>query len=260
MFCSRLVLCPSRIISTMAIEKKSKRGYTFGPEQMVRKPAGFDELPDLVRYDKLISVHTNMSDHMRSSWTTKALQYFQIYMAENRSKLYVLSELGINGGQYDKMEQELLETEGAKLTSMSTAQRYYILMLRNELSLRYLDKFIAENYNDAKMIGAIKVKAQILADMIKIGQDLGIIDKRAKDVRVLGDLNLAVMPTQELANLYKERLRFFSEVISADSRKLTGPHAMIVEQALSEVSGKSEFDRAAMVQDAEYDEIFNATK
>jgi len=239
----------------MGIQSKALRPHSFTANDMVPKPEGIDDLPDLVRYDRMTQVHANMSDHMRSAWSNKALKYLRIYLAENKSKIEACAELGVTSAQYDKMEQELLETEGAKFTSMSTAQRYYLLMLRHELSVRYLEKFIRENFNSDKMIGAIKVKTDILNNMLKIGQDLGIIEKRAKELRVLGDVNLAVLPTEELEELYRERLKYFGEVVGGDSKKLTGPHAKIVQQALSSI--EDEIPTDIKIQDVEFEEVVN---
>ena len=238
----------------MGIIRKTSRGtIRYKASDLVEKPESFDdELPQLVRYEKYCEVHPHMSQTTRSAWTRIALRYVRVYLAEGLNKNEIINKIGLTSAQYDKMEQELLEVEGGRYASMGAAHRYYLYILRQELSLRYLDLFIKENYNDKSMIGAVKAKSGIMNDIIQTGQNLGVVDKRAKELRVLGDINLAVLPTEELELMYKERLQFFGEVVGTESKKLTGPHAKIVEQALASIEEEAMSDD--VIQDAEFTE------
>lgn len=237
-------------------ELKPRGGHVFRKDQYVKKPPGFEELlPDLVRYDEYKKVHVYASDAMRETWVRKGIKYFRFYLSCGYDKDSICQELGITNDMYDKIELDLVETDGVRMTGMGAAHLYYMYLLRQELSLRILDKFILTNMGDPKMIQAIKTKSVILRDIILTGQDLGIVERKAKDIRVLGELNLAVLPTDKLQQLYEERLRYFEEIIETSSvKQLTGPHAKIVDKHLNNLSTE-DFKKEHGITDAEFDEV-----
>lgn len=61
---------------------------------------------------------------------------------------------------------------------------------------------------------AIKAKSTIFEQTIKTGQELGIIPKRAKEIRVSGSINLAAMPTDALKSLLEKRLSSMQQLVT----------------------------------------------
>lgn len=156
----------------------------------------------------------------------------------------ILSVMQIREDQLVTIEKRLLANDGQRNLSLSTAHRYYIYCLQQEQCVRDLEFFVQqsyeaiENWNKAakiygspgvarKILGAaptnqaailaIKAKSEILDRTLKTGQDMGIIQKRAKEIRVSGSLNLAALPTDQLRIELQKKLRQFDQLVEEGS-------------------------------------------
>lgn len=180
--------------------------------------------------------------------------------------------------QYAAIEKRLLADDGQKFLTKTSAHRYYLYALQQEQCVRDLDEFIQESYDSihswnkaAKLYGspaaarkvlgpappvqsailAVKAKSEILDRSIKMGQDMGIIQKRAKEVRVSGQLNLAALPTEQLKKELGKKLDQFQELVSKGSIPAT--YKRMLEKSNERLlPGRS--DEPESVMDADYDE------
>ena len=165
-------------------------------------------------------------------------------IAEGMSREDILNLMDLREDELAKIEKRLLANDGQRALTLASAHRYYIYCLQQEQCIRDLDFFVEasyqsiKNWNDAaaeyknpalarKALGtipsnqgailAIKAKSEILDRTIKMGQDMGIIQKRAKEVRVSGQLNLAALPTEKLRVVLEKKLNQFDELVSKGS-------------------------------------------
>lgn len=192
------------------IEKKQKIIASV-PRNVERPRYPSDELQPLLQYEP------NKPQYLRERWVKHATTYMRAFLAEGLSREEIKKRLGIDDKVYDEIEMILLETEGTKFTNMGTAHRYYVYMLRTEQFIRELDQFTRLHMEDdprkSGVVGAIKAKAQLTENLMRMGQELGIISKRAKEIRVLGEINLVALPNEEIRQLYEERMSFFQSVM-----------------------------------------------
>lgn len=162
-------------------------------------------------------------------------------VSEGMSREQIMDHMEINNSQLTTIEKRLLANDGQRTLSMSTAQRYYQYFLKQEQCVRDLDYFVeltcdaVNKWKDAaeklgsfdiarKTIGAmpsiqgaviaVKAKSDIYDRTIKMGQELGIIAKRAKEIRVSGQLNLAALPTEQLKKVLEKKLDQFDKLVS----------------------------------------------
>lgn len=198
--------------------------------------------------------------------------------AEGMHRDDILRLLDITEFQLAAIEKRLLANDGQRHLSMTAAHRYYLYMLQQEQCVRDLDGFIQEAYDSihnwnkaAKLYGspgaarkvlgaapsnqsailAIKAKSEILDRSIKMGQDMGIIQKRAKEVRVSGQLNLAALPTEQLKKELGKKLDQFQELVGKGS--IPDTYKRMLEKANGRLlPGRS--DESESVVDAEYEE------
>lgn len=160
--------------------------------------------------------------------------------SEGMTREEIMVLMGLNDSQVATVEKRLLANDGQKRLAMTTAHRYYVYCLQQEQCIRDLDYFVEQtyraikNWNDAakaygtpgvarKVLGnapsqqaaviAIKAKSDIFDRTIKIGQDMGVIQKRAKEVRVSGQVNLAALPTEQLRKTLQKKLSQFEELV-----------------------------------------------
>ena len=172
-------------------------------------------------------------------------------MAESLPRPQIKKLLGVTEKGLGIIEKRLLANDGQLMLNMSSAYRFYTYVLQQEQCARDLDFIQRILMNEIKLyhdeykrrlegdvpcddegnmleapdlppkpspqaaIMAIKAKSEILDRTIKTGQELGIIDKRAKEVRVSGSVNLAAMPTEELKVALQERLDEFQNLVGS---------------------------------------------
>ena len=178
-----------------------------------RNLSSLQDLPPLEKYK------TGMTERKRDSWFSRARLYLRAFLAEGLTREECKTRLNLNDSMYDRLENELIETDAEKLCSMSIPQKYYIYMLQMEHVIRQLDYQISSTIGDpdktASVVTALKAKANFFKEMITVGQDLGVVAKRAKDTRVLGEIVLTRLDTDELQELMLEKMRQFTELVEA---------------------------------------------
>jgi hypothetical protein len=198
--------------------------------------------------------------------------------AEGMQREEVMRLMDITEFQLAAIEKRLLANDGQRHLSMTAAHRYYIYALQQEQCVHDLDGFIQEaydsihNWNEAaklygspgaarKVLGAapsnqsailaIKAKSEILDRTIKMGQEMGIIQKRAKEVRVSGQLNLAALPTEQLKKELSKKLDQFQELVGKGT--VPDTYKRMLEKANGRLlPGRS--DEPESVVDAEFSE------
>jgi hypothetical protein len=235
--------------------KKDKKIVAAVPKDVERPRYPSEDLQPLLQYEP------GRAPYLRERWMRQSTVYMRAFLAEGLSREEIKERLDVKDKVYDEIEMRLLESEGAKFTSMGTAQRYYHYMLRNEQFIRELDQFTRLHMEDdprkSGVVGAIKAKAQLTENLMKMGQDLGIISKRAKEIRVLGEINLVTLPNDEIQKLYEERMSWFQSVMQG-TPSLPPAYNNILKRAVEGNHGNSESDEnkeeEEEVIEAEYEE------
>lgn len=186
----------------------------------------------------------NTSEETMSSMTRRHKveeELLRACISENMSREQCMKTLELTESGLQVVEKRLFANDGTRFTSKSTALRYYEYVLNQEQCLRDLDHIVEvidrdmkdwqEGYEDVKdkmaalpvgrgelmkqlpprpslqvAVMAIKAKSSIHGETIKMGQDLGIIEKRAKEVRVSGNINLGAMPTEKLRVMLDDKM------------------------------------------------------
>jgi len=223
-------------------EKPKKKTPVDATKQRSRFPS-----KDLVPLDKY-EPYMNSTD--RDRWLKTAIVYMRAFVAEGLSREEIKGRLSIEDTVYDMIETRLVEHDGAKFTNMGTAHRYYFFALRMEQCARELDDFVRMHMEDdprkSGVVGAIKAKAQIHKDVMTMGQDLGIIAKRAKEMRLLGELNLNLVETDELKEMFEEKMQQFRDIVQG-TPVLPSTYSQILDNATQDG-----YNDADAIIDAEY--------
>lgn len=221
------------------------------PQKETRDSHESDVLAPLLQY------HPERKN--KGPWKREALSYLRAFIAEGRTTEEIKKLLNIDDRIYDELEAMLMEADGARFIHTSTAQRFYVYSLRMEHLSRQLDVFVRmhmkEDPRKSGVVGAIKAQAQMLKDMMLMGQELGIINKRAKEVRVLGEINLAALPSVELQELFEERMKWFEKVVTPNP-ELPASYNNILQKALGKAASDSSdvVDEDDEVIDVEFEE------
>ena len=169
-------------------------------------------------------------------------------IAEGLTRDEIMVRMRLTDVEFDKIERRVLETDAARFTAMGTAHRYYMYSLRQEQCAHELDRLIEENrgndgFSSTAMVAAIKAKSQIIENTMKMGQELGIIAKRSREIRVVGQVNLATMSNDELHAMYEDMLGKFAGMVDSH-RQLPGHFQKMLDAPYEDTTRDSTEDEA----------------
>jgi hypothetical protein len=167
-------------------------------------------------------------------------------ISEGMSRSQIRKTIGVRETELCQIEKRLLANEGQPFINQSTAHRFYTYTLQQEQCVRDLEHVLSiimsemdlwataykkkvesgDDEDDEEGSGrlppkpssqaavmAIKAKSELFDRTIKMGQELGLIEKRAKELRVSGNLNLAALPTEELRIVLSKKLKEFEKLV-----------------------------------------------
>ena len=208
--------------------KKIAKNKDGKPKFDTRRPLDNMEVPEGTRL-----VEYNAPKSERNVALQTYVELFKAAMAEGMNRREIRKILGLNEDLFDKIEKQVINEDGQVEITKASPYRYYEYIQRQEKCIRDLEYFTNQvdseiefykkaqkDFNSGKIeklpsgrpninagIMAIKTKSDILDKMIKTGQELGIVEKRAKELRVSGNLNLAALPTEELKSLMSKKMK-----------------------------------------------------
>lgn len=163
-------------------------------------------------------------------------EFLRACLSQGLTRSEILQVMGVKNGTLTVIEKRLLASDAQRFTAMSTAHRYYLYCLQQEQCARDLDSLYQILINEFKdwrnnpinvfgkpnprpspqsIVMAVRTKSDILDRVLKTGQEMGIIQKRVKEIRVEGDLNLSAMPTAKLKAMMEQRLNDFKNLVDA---------------------------------------------
>ena len=120
-------------------------------------------------------------------------------------------ELSITLGDLRNLKRELLADELEEIANDSPAEVWAKYRLRMEGCVSDLDEII-EQSTDANVrggftaaVGAVKAKAQILDNVLKKGQELGVLHREPKKSIVVGGIAVTSVALEDLRELVATR-------------------------------------------------------
>lgn len=134
-------------------------------------------------------------------------------LGEGKTDVEIRDDLGLDQDGYDLLKRKMYEVEGDRIRGRSIEETFIDYMTDQRACVKELDdiaKAFAGNQLSAK-VGAIRAKSDIVDKIVKFGQDIGLIDRRPEEKRILAGVMVADMSnkqlrgmiTSELANLDK---------------------------------------------------------
>lgn len=216
----------------------------------IRKAAGSQQ-PNLERRIRKPANHRHRTQELKkqngSETNTRAKkvieeEIFKAGLAEGLSRVQIAQMLSLTTAQLAPIEKRVLTEDGQRFLTKATAYRYYEYALKQEQCIRDLDYFVQVIYEESEeyakvykdicqgkvdedyklpskpsiqaAIMAIKAKSDIHDKTIKMGQELGIVEKRAKEIRVSGNLNLAALPTEQIRLVLSKKMKQMDNLVS----------------------------------------------
>lgn len=214
---------------TKRVKNTKKKNSNF-PNYKSRRPLESMEVPEGTNFGGEADSSNRVEPEQKKEAYT---EIFKAALAEGLDKREIKKILGLDEKQFEKIEKKVINEDGQTQISKASPYRYYEYLQRQEKCIRDLEYFtnhidselefyqeMQDQYKNGAIdkmpsgrpniqggIMAIRAKSDILDKMVKTGQDLGIIEKRAKELRVLGNINLAALPTEELQVLLTKKMK-----------------------------------------------------
>jgi len=142
-------------------------------------------------------------------------------------------ELGIGLPEYRKLQTGVMDRLIEQIQRQTTYQVYAHYVLEQKSCVLELQKMI-DGFKTSKqhnaIVGAVKAKSEILDKIISKGQDMGVIEKRAKRIEFIGSLDVRNMTDVDIARSIMLEMQEINELVDegiidakiVEPAKLTG--------------------------------------
>jgi len=125
-------------------------------------------------------------------------------------------ELGIGLPEYRKLQTGVMDRLIEQLQKQTTFQVYAHYVLEQKSCVLELQKMI-DGFKTSKqhnaLVGAVKAKSEILDKIISKGQDMGVIEKRAKRIEFIGSLDVRNMTDLDIARSIMLEMQEINELV-----------------------------------------------
>lgn len=133
-------------------------------------------------------------------------------------------ELEINGTQLQNYKKAMYKEEIEALKK-STPEEQFIEYRHNQMEVvKDIDTLI-ERFRDNKMVNAIsnalKTKSEILKDIANRAQEMGFMEKKIQELKIINDVDLATLSTDQLFDLVQKQQRLVNKVARGNVTNIT---------------------------------------
>jgi hypothetical protein len=139
-------------------------------------------------------------------------------IGEGKSDRMIAEELGLNAARYNELKRELFRQETADLYSKSTEDVYLEYKWQQNRCIEDLDRMIADIDGDSKqqnaLVGAIKARSEIIDKIVKVGQEMGVLERAPEKKLVIHGHAVAQLPDAELRKLIANELQGLQSIVS----------------------------------------------
>lgn len=184
------------------------------------------------------------------------IEMLRACLAEGMSRGEIARTMNLSRTELSALERKLMTDDAYPFLSVPAPHRYYTFVLQQEQCIRDLDFYIDAAYENVRSwremlreippddehtrrqmikefpnyqaaIAAVRAKSDILERVVKVGQDMGVIEKRPKEMRVSGQLNLAALPTEVLKEELQKKLDQLQNIV--ERRKVSPVFRRVVD-------------------------------
>ena len=129
-------------------------------------------------------------------------------IGKSKTDVEICEDLNIRKDVLRELKKELLAIDGAVYNNLSSVAVFQDFVEKSRDNIREIDGFFRKFKNRGQwssLVAGIKVKQEIHKDVIKLGQDLGFIDKKTGELKVSGEIGFSTLAEHEvLAEIKKE--------------------------------------------------------
>jgi len=137
------------------------------------------------------------------------------HLGEGMSDAEARDAMGLEQDQFDRLKRKLYELEGDRLRNRPVEEVFIDYAIEQRACLKALDDLgdVFAPGQLAARVGAIRAKSDIVDKIVKFGQDIGLIDKRPEEKRILAGVMVSDMSNKQLRSMITSELSNLNSLI-----------------------------------------------
>lgn len=213
-------------------------------------------IPDRKRSREIHKGSGQLKKVVDGLFTDSRLEMLRACISEGMTRSEIARIMRLERAELAALERKLIVDDAHPFLGIPGPHRYYTFVLQQEQCVRDLDFYIDAAYENVRSwrqmlqnlpendeasrmrmirdfpsyqsaIAAIRAKSDIMERIIKMGQEMGVIEKRAKEMRVSGQVNLAALPTEMLREELQKKLEQLQNLV--EQKQTPGVFRRVVE-------------------------------
>lgn len=140
----------------------------------------------------------------------------RLLIGKDYSDHEILEKLEMQPHVLAEMKREILTLDSEVYKNLSSAMVFSDFIEKSRNNIRQIDNFFTKFKNRGQwsaLVAGIKVKQEIHKDVIKLGQDLGFIDKKAGELKLSGEMSFGTMAEHDVMEKVKQEIEEINKII-----------------------------------------------
>jgi hypothetical protein len=137
-------------------------------------------------------------------------------MAEGLTDEEVSKKLGLKFSDYESLKAKFIENEATIIREKSTEHTYVEFVLEQKRCINDLEELISSYDKEKNMsahVGAVRAKSDIVDKIVKMGQDFGLIERKADSGRMIAGKALINLTNIELKQFVLGEIQAVNEMM-----------------------------------------------
>ena len=154
---------------------------------------------------------------MTKSEVKQAVARLLVLLGKGKDDVEIREELGLEQEELDDLKKKMYEIEGDRIRGRSIEETFIDYVNGQRACVAQLDD-IAESFSGGQLsakVGAIRARSDILDKIVKFGQDIGLIDKRPEESRILAGVMVGDMSNKQLRGMITSELAGLDKMVKA---------------------------------------------
>lgn len=153
---------------------------------------------------------------LRGAALTAAILTLKGHIAAGTDDVETAIEMGLSAEELASLKREMLRQMEAEIRQRDNPEWFALYKLDQDRNIADLTRMIGEFHTSKQynaMVGAIRTRAQIQDNVIKMGFDLGVIEKEPERKEIVGIGVVAEMSLAELKKALATEVTGFTEMV-----------------------------------------------
>jgi len=137
-------------------------------------------------------------------------------LGEGKGEEEVAKACGVGEAEWAKFRKDCFEWAAEGVRGKSAGEVFVEYMLNQKRCIKDLE-VMAQRFDNAKhysaLVGSVKTRSDIFDKIIKMGQDLGLLEKRPERKEIVAGVLVAKMDDQQLRDVILGELRNLDELM-----------------------------------------------